>query len=69
MDGSWGELLNEFKLNFDIDVDLENEFKPFPLDFDEILHQKGGSNRFENWINAICVKEFLHSLCKNIPKP
>ena len=52
---SWGELLNVLKSSFDIDVDLENEFKPFPLCFDEMLHQKGGTNSFEEKLKALKI--------------
>jgi hypothetical protein len=52
---SWGDLLNELKSKFDIDVDLENEFKPFPLGFDEMLHQKDGSNNFENKLKRLKI--------------
>jgi len=41
---SWGDLLEELKDKYSIDVDLENIFKPFPLAFDEIQHLKTGSN-------------------------
>jgi hypothetical protein len=54
---SWGQLLTELKDKFSIDVDLDNVFKPFPLAFDEMLHQKSGSNDF---------KDKLKSLKKNI---
>lgn len=52
---SWGELLNELKSNFDIQVNLENEFKPFPLGFDEMLHQKGGSNSFDDKLKSLKI--------------
>lgn len=58
---SWGELLNELKSSFNIDVDLDNEFKPFPLGFDEMLHQKGGSNDFDDKLKKLKI-----SIRKNI---
>lgn len=50
---SWGELLNELKINYDINVDLDNVFKPFPLAFDEMLHQKPGSTDFKSKIKVL----------------
>ena len=41
---SWGELLNELKDQYGIDVDLDNEFKPFPIGFEEMHHLKKGGN-------------------------
>lgn len=41
---SWGNLLQELKDKYNIDVDLDNIFKPFPLAFDEMQHIKSGSN-------------------------
>lgn len=45
---SWGALLNELKIQYDIDVDLDNEFKPFPLGFEEMRHLKNGGNSIES---------------------
>lgn len=58
---SWGELLNELKSSFNIDVDLDNEFKPFPLGFDEMLHRKGASNNFDDQLKNLKI-----SIKKNI---
>jgi hypothetical protein len=41
---SWGDLLEELKDRYSIEVDLENFFKPFPLAFDEMQHLKSGRN-------------------------
>ncbi len=43
---SWGDLLDQLKQDFQIDVELNNPFKPFPLGFEEMLHRKGGGNEF-----------------------
>jgi hypothetical protein len=50
---SWGALLQELKTTYGIDVDLDNVFKPFPLAFDEMLHQKPGSNDFNDKIKTL----------------
>jgi hypothetical protein len=50
---SWSALLQELKNNYSIDVDLDNVFKPFPLAFDEMLHQKPGSNDFKDKIKTL----------------
>jgi len=42
---SWSGLLNDIKGRFNINVDIDNEFKPFPIGFEEMRHlKKGGSN-------------------------
>jgi hypothetical protein len=43
---SWGNLLDQLKRDFHIEVELNNPFKPFPLGFEEMLHRKGGGNEF-----------------------
>lgn len=50
---SWGALLQTLKDTYGIDIDLDNVFKPFPLAFDEILHQKSGLNDFEDKIKNL----------------
>ena len=50
---SWGALLQELKNTYGIDVDLDNVFKPFPLAFDEMLHQKPGSNDFNDKLKTL----------------
>ena len=45
---SWGALLNELKLQYGINVDLDNEFKPFPIGFEEMRHLKKGGNTIES---------------------
>lgn len=39
---SWGDLLKDLVIKYSIDVDLQNELKPFPLSFEEMLSNKGG---------------------------
>ena len=42
---TWGALLEKIKEERDIeDVDLDNDFKPFPLAFEELLHRKEGKS-------------------------
>ncbi|MDR8394662.1 hypothetical protein NC796_26215 [Aliifodinibius sp. S!AR15-10] len=50
---SWKALLNDLKVTFNIDVELDNAFKPFPLAFDEMLHQKRGSNYFDDKVKRL----------------
>ena len=50
---SWGALLLELKSKFEIDVDLDNVFKPFPLAFEEMIHQKLGSDDFNSSIKEL----------------
>nr|WP_288934799.1 hypothetical protein [uncultured Allomuricauda sp.] len=50
---SWGKLLEELKKTYSIDVDLDNVFKPFPLAFEEMLHQKPGTNNFDSKIKTL----------------
>lgn len=50
---SWGELLEELKKTYGINVDLDNVFKPFPLAFEEMLHQKPGTNNFDSKIKIL----------------
>lgn len=45
---SWVDLLNRLSKKFDIDVDLSNELKPFPLAFEEMIHNRLGNNSFES---------------------
>jgi len=50
---SWGDLLEELRRDFHIEVDLNNAFKPFPLGFEEMLHRKRGSNEFESKLRIL----------------
>jgi hypothetical protein len=45
---SWGVLLNGLKSQYGISVDLDNEFKPFPIGFEEMHHLKKGGNTIES---------------------
>jgi hypothetical protein len=40
---SWEDLLGNLSKSFSVDVDLTNEFKPFPLSFEEILFRTNGN--------------------------
>jgi len=53
---SWGQLLQELRASLGIDVDLENIFKPFPLAFEEMLHQKPGDESFKEKIKTLKQK-------------
>ena len=44
---SWGSLLENLSQKFDIDVDLQNDLKPFPLAFEEMLIGKLGNNPYD----------------------
>lgn len=48
---SWENLLEEISETFNIEVDLKNEFKPFPLTFEEILFKSKGD--FDSTLNEI----------------
>lgn len=50
---SWGDLLKSIKTKFDIQVDLNNEFKPFPLAFEEMMHRKSGENPIDNKLRRL----------------
>lgn len=52
---SWGSLLAELKSKFSIQVDLDNEFKPFPLGFEEMLHKKEGQNNFNSKLKTLKI--------------
>lgn len=41
---SWGALLEGLSSKFELDVDLGNDLKPFPLTFEEMLNSRNGSN-------------------------
>lgn len=41
---SWGALLEGLSSKFELDVDLGNDLKPFPLTFEEMLHSKNSSH-------------------------
>ena len=44
---SWWQLLNELSERFNIAADLNNEFKPYTLLFEELLHRKPGMGPFQ----------------------
>src|SRR5690606_21775079 len=50
---SWSGLLNEIKRQYGIAVDLDNEFKPFPLGFEEMRHIKKGGNTLNSKLKNI----------------
>lgn len=54
---SWGKLLSDIKDRFNIKVDLDNEFKPFTLAFEELLHRKKGRNSFVEKLQEL--KKFI----------
>ena len=61
---SWGALLQMLKTTYNIKVDLDNVFKPFPLAFDEMLHQKSGSNYFNDKVKTLKRQLLLKNLMK-----
>ncbi len=60
---SWEDLLGNLSKSFSVDVDLSNEFKPFPLAFEEILFKSGGN--FETTLRDI--KERIAEAFVNTP--
>lgn len=53
---SWGKLLEDLKSIYRIKVDLGNDFKPFPLGFEEMLHRKEGRNPFNDQLKNLKVR-------------
>jgi hypothetical protein len=51
---SWEDLLGNLSKSFSVDVDLSNEFKPFPLSFEEILFRTNGN--FDDNLKRIKTK-------------
>ena len=45
---SWKDLLKSLKHKYNINIDVENIFKPFPLAFDEMQHLKSGENNLKD---------------------
>lgn len=60
---SWEDLLDDLAKSFNIVVDLKNEFKPFPLAFEEILFKCQGD--FDN--NLINIKKNIASVFLKTP--
>lgn len=52
---SWGELLDKLSKKFEIDIDLSNELKPFPLAFEEMIHHAWGEDSFEQKLRNLKV--------------
>lgn len=50
---SWGNLLHRISMNFEIPCDLENELKPFPLAFEEMMRLKNGENTSESKLRNV----------------
>jgi hypothetical protein len=60
---SWGSLLQDLKKQYSLDdLDLKNEFKPFPLAFEEILHRAEGNDRLA--VKARRLKESINNILK-----
>jgi len=63
---SWENLLEDIAKSFDVSVDLENEFKPFPLTFEEILFKSPKSQEdFDLTLRRI--KEKIAEVFANTP--
>jgi hypothetical protein len=60
---SWGVLLNELKRQYGISVDLDNEFKPFPIGFEEMRHLKKGGNTIASKLKVLktTIREIIDS--------
>lgn len=48
---SWGSLLENLSQKFNVDIDLQNDLKPFPLAFEEMLIDKLGTNPYDKLKN------------------
>lgn len=66
---SWSDLLGCLKSRFNIKVELDNPFKPFPLAFDEMQHRKPGQNELEDKLKQLkqCIREAFATLEENKP--
>ena len=60
---SWSDLLKDISDSFNVEVDLKNEFKPFPLTFEEILFKSDGE--FDLTLNNI--KHKISKVFENTP--
>lgn len=63
---SWGQLLEQLKKGFDIQVELDNPFKPFPLAFDEMLHRKSGLNELDDKLKRL--KKYIRLAFEELSK-
>ena len=53
---SWHAILEAVNAKYRFKVDLDNDFKPFPLAFDEMLHQTSRPNNFSEKIKILKQK-------------
>lgn len=53
---SWGELLQRISSTYEINTDLNNELKPFPLAFEEMLYAKEGRNEIQSKLKNLKTK-------------
>ncbi len=58
---SWLDLLQRISDTYDIQTDLKNDLKPFPLAFEEMLYAKSGRNNFQNKLRNLktAISEIL----------
>lgn len=52
---SWIDLLQRISDRFGINTDLQNDLKPFPLTFEEMLYTKIGRNDFHNKLKNLKI--------------
>jgi len=57
---SWKDLLLNLKNRYNIEVDSDNIFKPFPLMFEEMLYQKEGISELNNKLKNL--KRYIRNL-------
>lgn len=64
---SWGDLLLEIMDKYNIYVDIENEFKPFPIGFEEMLHLKVGGNTLDSKLKNLkqTIRQIIHRQLKD----
>lgn len=61
---SWKDLLLKLREDLKIETDLDNKFKPFPLGFEEMLHEAGES-QFEERLRNL-KKKISQSIIKQL---
>jgi hypothetical protein len=64
---SWAKLLNQIKKQYNINVDIDNEFKPFPIGFEEMLHLKEGGNTLDSKLKNLkqTIKSIIDQQLRN----
>lgn len=65
---SWGELLKKISAKFSINTNLDNNLKPFPLMFEEMLYTKVGVNEIQDKVHNLktSISKILLDDAKNL---